>query len=87
MRNANDSAGRKQVAWGPLLAFALCTLLAPVAHAVPLVVERLDGAFGVDAAAALLAGRHDAAFIGEDYAAITPAPFGRARDIRRRLLA
>jgi hypothetical protein len=55
------------------LALLLAALAAAPAQAVPLVVERLDGDPGSAAAADILAGRHDAHFVGEDYAAITPS--------------
>lgn len=78
MHHTSDNAGRNRAAWQPLLAAALVLFAAFVApaQAVPLVVERLDGAFGVEAVADILAGRHDASFVGEDYAAITPARDG-----------
>jgi diguanylate cyclase (GGDEF)-like protein len=78
MRNWNENAERHTAARRCLLRFAsvVCAILATPAQAVSLVVERLDGAFGVEAVADILAGRHDAAFVGEDYAAITPTRDG-----------
>lgn len=78
MHSRTDIRRQDARAWRglPWLAFVLLALLAVPAQAVPLVVERLDAAFGADAAAAILAGHHDGAFVGEDYAAITPSREG-----------
>jgi diguanylate cyclase (GGDEF)-like protein len=74
MCSTTDNPERK-TAWRPLarLALLLAVLMAAPAQAVPLVVERLDGDPGIAAVADILAGRHDADFVGEDYAAITPS--------------
>ena len=78
MRSRTDKRRRLGWAWRGVLRLALvpCAFCVAPAQAVPLVVERLDATSGTEAAAEILAGAHDAAFVGEDYAAITPSRHG-----------